>query len=74
MLSAETAKRITQLNISKTAVTNVGMRNLCYGDDYGQNGIYTYRCPELVILEVSGTRVTAEGMYFYTFMQIIYLY
>ena len=68
MLSAETAKRITQLNISKTAVTNVGMRNLCYGDDYGQNGIYTYRCPDLIILEVSGTRVTAEGKYLETIM------
>ena len=60
--SAETSKRVIQLNISKTAVTNVGMRNLCFGDDYGQNGIYTYRCPDLILLEVSGTRVTADGM------------
>ena len=59
--SAETAKRIIQLNISRTAVTNVGMKNLCFGDDYGQNGIYTYRCPDLILLEVSGTRVTADG-------------
>ena len=49
------------MNISKTAVTNVGIRNLCYGDDYGQNGMYTYRCPDLIILEVSGTRVTECG-------------
>ena len=59
--TAETAQRVIQLNISKTAVTNVGMRNLCYGDDYGQNGMYTYRCPDLIILEVSGTRVTECG-------------
>ena len=37
------------------------MKNLCFGDDYGQNGIYTYRCPDLILLEVSGTRVTADG-------------
>ena len=59
--SAETAKRVIQLNISKTAVTNAGMKNLCFGDDYGQNGIYTYRCPDLILLGVSGTRVTADG-------------
>ena len=52
-----------QLNIGKTYVTNVGIQNLCFGDDFGQYGKYTYRCPNLVVLIVSGTRVTGEGVY-----------
>ena len=39
----------------------MGIKKLCFGDDYGQYGKYTYRCPDLIILEVSETRVTAEG-------------
>ena len=59
--SAETATKIIKLNIGKTAVTNVGIRNLCFGDDYGPTGMYACRCPDLIILEVSGTRVTECG-------------
>ena len=59
----ETAQKLVQLNIGKTFVTNVGIQNLCFGDDFGQYGKYTYRCPNLVILIVSETRVTGEGMY-----------
>ena len=62
----ETAQKLVQLNIGKTFVTNVGIQNLCFGDDYGQYGKYTYRCPNLVILIVSETRVTGEGKYHIT--------
>ena len=61
VLAGETAHKLVQLNIGGTEVTNKGIRNLCFGDGYGQFGQYTYRCPDLIILEVSETRVTVEG-------------
>ena len=59
----ETAQKLVQLNIGRTFVTNVGIQNLCFGDEFGQYGKYTYRCPNLAILVVSETRVTGEGIY-----------
>ena len=62
-VSGETARNLTQLNVSRSAITNLGIKRLCYGDDFYADMCYgdEYRCPNLNILEVSETRVTAEG-------------
>ena len=55
---------LVEVNASRTWVTNLGVKNLCLDDEQqsGHGQVSVYRCPRLVIFDVSQTRVTKEGV------------
>ena len=61
--AGETSQKLTQLNVGRTEITNAGVKSLCFGDDFTTDDLQTfkYRCPDLIVLDASETRVTAEG-------------